>query len=420
VTRPYFFRWLDKLPHIPAIEGLRSRNFRLLWYGQLLVSMGMWMDEITRGWLIYELTDSALQLGLVRGIQAIPFLLLSPVAGSAADRYPRKTQVVASQVVNGLVFVATALLIFTGQIRPWHVYVTAILTAISQIFQQPARAAMISDTVPPGYLINAIGLNSMVFNLARSIGPALAGMLIAAFGTGTTYSIQAVFYLLATLSTLQIRLGQRPSESVTRPAQGESFIQSMIEGWKFSWRNEAVRTGLFTVMFVSLFIVPFTTLLPIFSRDYLNVGPTGQGLLFTAMGVGALCSAVLIVSAGDKLPRGILMMASVALYGFALVIFAASRWFELSLMMMGLAGLCHVHCNGLVQTVVQSYSPSELRGRTLAIFNMNRVLVMGGSMIVGLLSSLVGARWAVASMGAAGTLTMILMYMVAPRARLIR
>lgn len=132
--------------------------------------MGTWMDEVTRGWLIYELTNSAVQLGLVRGVQAIPFLLLSPVAGSAADRYSRKTQVVVAQIVNGLVYAATAMLIFTGQIKPWHVYVTAFLMAIAQTFQQPGRASMIADAVPPAYLTNAIGLNAMIFNVSRSTG----------------------------------------------------------------------------------------------------------------------------------------------------------------------------------------------------------------------------------------------------------
>ncbi len=175
-----------------AFEAFRQREFRLLWLGQACTGMGMWMDEITRGWLIYELTDSALQLGLVRGIQAIPFLLLSPVAGSAADRHSRKMQVVVAQFVNGLVYAATALLIFTGQIQPWHVYVTAFLMAVAQVFQQPARAAMVSDAVPPHNLTNAIGLNAVVFNVAQSTGPALAGMLIAIFGTAGSYSVQAV------------------------------------------------------------------------------------------------------------------------------------------------------------------------------------------------------------------------------------
>jgi predicted MFS family arabinose efflux permease len=421
LTRPHSGRFLDKFLHLRAFQAFRYRECGLILYGQIFVSMGAWMDEVTRGWLIYELTNSAVQLGLVRGVQAIPFLLLSPVAGSVADRYSRKAQMVVAQLLNGVVYSATALLIFTGQIKPWHVYVTAFLMAVAQAFQQPARASMIADAVPPAYLTNAIGLNATIVNVSRSTGPALAGIIIAKFGTGGAYSVQAVFYFLATLWTVQLHPARHSSAiSYGHSVHEESFGQSIIEGWKFSWRNEAVRTGLLAVMFVSLFIVPFRTLLPVFARDLLRVGATGQGLLVTAMGIGALCSAVLIAFAGEKLPRGMLMLGSVALYGFILVAFAVSPWFQLSMVMMCIAGLCHVHSHALVQTVIQSYSPSEIRGRTMAIFNMSQVVMMAGSILVGTLSSLLGARWAVGSMSAVGALTMIIIYVALPRARLIR
>jgi predicted MFS family arabinose efflux permease len=406
------------LLRLRAFEAFRYREYRLLSYGQFSGNLGTWMDEVSRGWLIYELTNSALQLGLVRGVQVIPFLLLSPLAGSAADRYSRKTQLLIAQTAHGFIFAAMALLIFTGLIRPWHVYLTAFLVAIAQVFQQPARAAMISDTVPPQYLTNAIGLGALVFNVARVIGPALAGALIVASGTGGTYTAQAVVMLLATLWTAQLRPLRRRSRGDHKPS--ESFGQSIIEGWKFSWRNEPVRAGILCNMLVSLIIVPFTTLLPVFARDLLGVGATGQGLMLTAMGAGALASAALIASAGHKLSRGILMLGASMLYGLVLVVFAASPWIELSLVMMALAGLCHVHSNALVQTLIQSYSPAEFRGRTLAIFSMSQVLTTVGAMFLGTLSLLLGARWAVAAMGVTGSLAMIVMYLAMPGAKRIR
>ena len=379
------------------------------------------MDQVTRGWLIYELTNSALQLGLVRGIQAIPFLFLSPIAGTTADRYSRKMQMVVGQVGNGMIYAATAVLVFLDEIQPWHVYVTAFLMAVVQVFQQPARAAMVADTVPPTQLTNAIGLNAVVFNIARSTGPALAGVLIAISGTGGAYFVQAVFFFLATIWTMQLHSVQHSSMSFSsHPAHKESFGQSIIEGWKFSWRNDAVRTSLLIVMLASLFIVPFTTLLPVFARDILRVGSTGQGLLLTAMGVGALCSALLIASAGDRLPRGMLMLGGVTLYGLINIIFAASPWFGLSLVLMVIVGVCHVHSHALVQTVIQAYSPSEFRGRTIALFHMSQVIMTVGAMFFGALSSLLGAEWTVASMGAVGALCMIAIYLAVPSARLIR
>ena len=383
--------------------------------------MAMWMDQVARGWLMYELTNSPVQLGLVHGIQAIPILVLSPVAGSVADRYPRKLQVVVAQVLAGLMYTVLAWLIFSGRIQPWHIYATAFAMAMIQAFHQPARAAMVADAVPPCQLTNAIGLTSVMFNVARSTGPALAGFLIAALGTTSCYAVQVGFYLLAIVWTLQLRPAPSTFTSVRgRAAHGASFGQSIVEGWKFSWRNEAVRAGLLIMMCASLFIVPFTTLLPVFARDLLDVGATGQGWLLTAMGVGALCSAVLIASLGDRLPRGLLMLWGVTIYGLSVVAFAASQSFQLSLGLMTLVGLTHVSSHALVQTVVQTYSPSTLRGRTMAIFHMSSVVLTLGSMLAGMLAAFVGARWAAASMGATGALLIVAIGVALPRARLIR
>ena len=242
---------------------------------------------MARGWLIYELTDSVLQLGLVRGVQAIPTLLLSPVAGTTADRYSRKTQIFVAQIIDGLMLVALALLIVSGQIQPWHVYATAFGMAVVQTFQHPARAAMIADLVPSSHLTNAIGLNSIIFNVARSTGPALAGVLIATFGTAGSYATQAGFYLLATVWTAQLQPSERSSPGFRGDsAHRASLGRSIIDGWKFSWNNEAIRTSLLVVMLASLFIVPFTTLLPVFARDVLERRGYRAGVAFDRYGRG--------------------------------------------------------------------------------------------------------------------------------------
>jgi MFS family permease len=415
------WRPLRGLLRLRTFAALRHREFRLLWAGQAATAMAMWMDQVVRGWLMYELTNSPVQLGLVHGIQAIPILVLSPVAGSVADRYPRKLQVVVAQVLAGLMYAMLALLIMTGHIQPWHVYATAFLMAMVQTFHQPARAAMVADAVPPCQLTNAIGLTSIMFNVARSTGPALAGFLIATLGTASCYAAQVGFYLLAVVWTLWLR----PDPSAATGGRGRvahraSFGQSIVEGWTFSWHNEAVRAGLLIVMCASLCIMPFTTLLPVFARDLLGVGATGQGGLLTAMGIGAVGSAVLVASLGDRLPRGLLMLGGVTMYGLSVVAFAASPSFRLSLGLMTIVGLAHVSSYALVQTVIQTYSPSAFRGRTMAIFHMSSVVVTLGSMLAGALAALVGARWAVASMGATGALIMITIGVAQPRARLIR
>ena len=404
-----------------TFAALRHREFRLLWAGEAATGMAMWMDQVARGWLMYELTNSPVQLGLVHGVQAIPMLVLSPIAGSVADRYSRKQQVVVAQVLAGVMYAVLALLIMTGHIQPWHVYATAFGMAIVQTFHQPARAAMVADAVPPRDLTNAIGLNSIAFNVARSTGPALAGFLIATCGTASCYAVQAVFYLVAVVWTLRLHPTPNAATSVHgRSAPGASFGQSIVEGWTFSWRNEAVRTGLLITMCASLFMMPFTTLLPVFARDLLGVGATGQGGLLTAMGIGAVGSAVLVASLGDGLPRGLLMLGGVTMYGLSVVAFAASPSFRLSLGLMMIVGLGHVSSYALVQTVIQTHSPSAFRGRTMAIFHMTSVVVTLGSVLAGTLAALVGARWAVAAMGASGALLTVTIGAALPHARRIR
>ena len=402
-----------------AFGALRYRQFRLLTCVQIFSNMGTWMEEVTRGWLIYVLTDSVFQLGLVRGVQLIPLLLLSPLAGSAADRYSRKKLLLVSQTVSVVAFAAMAVLIFTDLIRPWHVYLAAVVAGAAQVFQQPARSALVSDTVPLEFLTNAIGLNSLVFNMARICGPALAGALIAGLGTGGAYAVQALCLLLATLWTVQLR-PQEHDAVATDQSQRVSFGQSILEGWRFGWRSAPVRAGLLCTLIVSLLIAPFTTLLPVFARDLFGVGATGQGFMLTAMGVGALISSGLIAFIGHKMTRGQVMLDSSMIYGVIVVAFAFSPWFPLSLVLMAVAGFFHVHANALVHTVIQSHSPPELRGRTMALFNMTQLLSTAGGMLLGMVAVWLGPRGAVACMGLAGSLAIVALIWALPHARRIK
>ena len=290
--------------------------------------------------------------------------------------------------------------------------------SVVQAFQQPSRAAMIGDAVPVKHLTNAIGLNSIIFNVSRSGGPAIAGLLIAAVGTGGAYTAQAVCYFLATIWTMQLS-SERSDSSRMRSNHGhdESFGKSILDGWKFSWRNEAVRASLLIVVCSSIFIIPFMTLLPVFARDVLHVGATGQGLLLSAMGIGALFSSVLIASFGDRVPRINVMLVGVTLYGIIIAAFAVSPWFHVSVILMGLVGVVHVTSHALAQTVIQTYSPTEFRGRTMALYHMTHVILLVGGILIGALASWIGAQWATASMSIAGALSMVGIYFALPRAR---
>jgi predicted MFS family arabinose efflux permease len=253
------------------------------------------------------------------------------------------------------------------------------------------------------------------------VGPAIAGLLIAFVGTAAAFGMQAVLYFFATIWTLMLPARLRfPAGHSSVHGHRQSFTRSILEGWKVSWTNERVRAGLLITTSASLFIIPFTTLLPVFARDILMVGATGQGFLLTAMGVGALCSAVFIASFGDQMPRGIMMLGGVTLYGLSVVAFAASPWFSLSIVLMGIVGLFHVSSHALVQTVVQTYSPPEFRGRTMGVFQQSHVVLMAGSLLLGALASLWGPQWAMGAMAAAGALAAVTIFFAVPVARTIR
>ena len=218
---------------------------------------------------------------------------------------------------------------------------------------------------------------------------------------------------------LQLRAGSVDGTQKDR-AQQTSLRQSVVEGWKFSWQNETVRAALLVTMLASLFVVPFVTLLPVFARDILRVGATGQGLLLTAMGIGALASGVVIAGFGDRMPRGMFMLGGVAVYGLSLIAFAASPWLSLSMALMVIIGFTNVCSHALVYTVIQTYSPPEMRGRTMAIFQLGQVVMTIGSIIIGALAAWWGTAWAVTVMGIAGALAMLLVHITLPRAWAIR
>ena len=409
---------LSRVRRHRALAALQFRPFRLVCAGQVFGNVGTWMDEVSRGWLMYQLTDSVVQLGLARGIQLVPTLLVSPFAGTAADRYSRKALLLVSQAVQGLAFAILALLIVTGHAAPWHVYVVAVIAGAMQAVQQPARASIVTESVPPESLTNAIGITSLIYNLARLTGPALAGALIALADTGGAFAVQAACMFLATF--LAAKLPPMPHTHDEAKKGGDGFFRSIVEGWQFSWRSEPVRAGILCTTIVCTLIFPFTTLLPVFARDLLAVGAQGQGILLAAMGTGALASAAAITAAGHRITRGRLMIDASVAYGLALVVFAFSPWYLLSIAVMAFAGLCHVHANALVHTVVQSYSPPAYRGRTMALFSMCQMLSTAGSVLVGFLAVALGTRGAVATMGILGALAIVALALIMPGARRIR
>jgi MFS family permease len=383
--------------------------------------MTYWMDQVTRGWLMYDLTNSPVQLGLVTLVQVLPLFLLSPIAGTAADRYGRKTQLIVSQLLNIPPVVVLALLVITGHVEPWHLYATGLAAAIVQVFQNPARQALVPESVDRNRLTNAIGLNSVAFNVSRSLGPALAGVLIAVVGPGGSYLTQAGLYALTALWGFQLRLpNHAPGSAKSATRVTPSFFASTVEGWRYIASHPTIRVALLTAVVAQFFGMAFTTLLPVFARDVLGVGPAEQGFLLTGQGLGALISAFMIASLGDTMPKGKLMIAGVTLYGLLEICFSASHWFPLSVALMFLVGTCHVAANALIQTIIQGHSSAPMRGRVLASWQQVQVAMMLGGLLAGAAASVWGAPITVAAMGMACSLGAISVFLALPHVRTIR
>ncbi|MEA2641592.1 MAG: hypothetical protein QOF51_2986 [Chloroflexota bacterium] len=408
------------LTRLRTFESLQYRDFLLIWLGQIGNSHAQWMDQITRGYLMYQLTGSPLELGTVNAARALPLLFFSVIAGAVADRQGRKMQLIVAQTTNMVLNAILATLVVTHLVQPWHVYLTAVLAGCVQAFQQPARQSMLSDLVPMRRIRNAVALNAMVINVARGLGPALAGLLIAWVGAGGSYALQALLFAMSALWTIQV---QEPAHRLRGGAGGAgtpgelSILRSTAEGARYIWGDPTVRAIMLIVLVPSVLGQPYTSLLPVFAVDILHVGASGQGVLLAAAGVGALLGAIIVASLGNAGRQGLLMLAGAMVFGFSIVGFASSTWFPLSLVLMAINGLCNDSYNTQAQSLLQQHTPAELRGRVMGVYLMNRGTAPLGALLVGALASAIGAPHAIAIMGSCCALLAVWAFVSRPQIR---
>ncbi|MBI2847732.1 MAG: MFS transporter, partial [Chloroflexi bacterium] len=327
-------RWLK---NIHTFESLALRDYRLLWSGQISTSMGQWMDQTARSWLVYSLTHSPLQLGLVSALRGLPMLLFGVLAGVIADRYGRKAQLIIAQTVNALLNAILATLILTHQIQVWHIYVTSLLVGTVQAFQQPARQALINDIVGEKHLMNAIALNSAAVNASRSVGPAIAGILIQAIGVDMSYYAQAALFAFATIWTVQIRVPK--SGASTSHLHDSSILANAVEGFKYIISNRLILSLMVLVLVPTILAMPYTSLMPIFAIDVFHGDSRTQGILLTSVGIGAVLGALAIASLGRRQGSGKLLIAGAAVFGLSLVFFSRSPVLGMAMVFTFVAGI---------------------------------------------------------------------------------
>jgi MFS family permease len=388
--------------NIRTFESLSIRDYRLLWFGQAGTSMGMWMDQTARSWLIYSLTGSPLQLGLSAAVRGLPMLFFGVIAGVVADRYGRKKQLIIAQVVNAIVNAFLATLILTGHIQPWHIYVTGFLNGTVQAFQQPARQVLIHDLVGKKHLLNAISLNSAVSNLSRSLGPAFCAVLIQYFDVAVSYYFQAAMYALATVWTIQIHeppLHTAVAAATQTAPQSQSIFGSAKEGFAYIAANPLILALIILGLAPILLGMPYNSLMPIFAIDILHGNAITQGLLLSAAGVGAIFGALVIASLRDKGGNGKLLIIGAAGFGLSLVLFSRSPVVGMAMCFTFLAGLLNSAYTAQNQTIIQLLVPAQMRGRVLGVYLLDRGLMPLGSLLAGVMATHIGAPWAVTLMG---------------------
>jgi MFS family permease len=380
-----------------ATWALRHRNFQLFFAGQLISLIGTWMDTVAESWLVYRLTGSTLLLGTVAFCSQIPVFLCAPIGGIVADRYNRHRIVIATQATSMVLAFILAILTLTHRVQVWHIMVLAACLGVVNAFDIPARQAFLIDMVGREDLLNAIALNSSMFNGARIIGPAVAGIVVAAVGEGWCFMANSLSYIAVIAGLLMMKLHRHE-----KPVRETSPMQDVIEGFRFVKNTGPIRAILLLLGLVSLVGMPYAVLMPVFAAQILHGGAKALGLLMGATGVGALMGAASLAARVGVKGLGKLIALAAGGFGCALIAFSFSRIFLLSLLLLMPVGFCMMVQMAASNTLVQSMVPDSMRGRVMSVYSM---MFMGmapfGGFFAGAIAHRIGAPYTVALGGLA-------------------
>jgi MFS family permease len=378
-------------------RALKHRNFQLFFGGQIISLVGTWMQTVAEAWLVYRLTGSSVLLGVLGFVGQIPIFLLSPVAGLAADRWPRRRVVIATQTASMLLAFTLAALTLSGRIRVWGIITLATLLGTVNAFDVPARQSFLIEMVGREDLLNAIALNSSMFNGARVAGPAIAGIVVALVGEGWCFLLNGVSYLAVIAGLFMMHI-----EKSTAVHDGNSPLEKLREGFNFARHTKPIRALLELIAIVSFMALPFTVLMPIFAGRILGGGAGAYGTLMGAVGLGAVAGALAIAMRRQLRGLGNVAGYSAAALGVSLVLFSASRWYWVSLAILVLCGFAMMMQFTAINTLIQAMVPDQLRGRMMSLYSM---MFLGmaplGSLLAGAIADHIGAPVTVAIGGLA-------------------
>ena len=389
------------------IRSLRHRNYRLYFFGQLISLSGNWIQNIALGWLVYRLTDSALLLGIVGFSGQIPSLFLTPLAGVSADGTGRRKILIATQSVSMLIALSVSVLIFTGQIRVWHIILSAVLNGISVAFDTPFRHAFLVNMVPDKKdLQNAIALNSTLFNTARFAGPPLGGFLIAISGEAVCFLINGLSYLAVIWSLLRMKVKENPA--INKQA---SVFTDLRQGVQYSWKETPIRILLLMVITTSLLGLPFQVFMPVFAREVLHGDSRTLGYLIGAIGAGALFGALFLATRKSLNGIPLIILVSALMFSIGLMAFSASPTLMLSIVLLVITGFGMVVEFASSNTLLQTLVDDRMRGRVVALYSMS---FMGftplGSLLNGWLAEIAGVQFTVLVSGLCCLIAALIFY----------
>ena len=392
------FSFFMKLPRIKIVlRALRHRNYRLFFAGQLISLIGTWMQMVAQPWLVYRKAHSSFLLGAVGFAGQIPVFLLAFVGGTVADRYNRHRMVIATQTASMILAFILALLTLTGTVEIWHIFILSLLLGVVNAFDMPGRQAFIVELVEKDDLMNAIALNSSIFNGARVLGPAVAGVLIAGIGEGWCFFANGVSYVAVIVCLSLMRLKPRGKAEA-----GKSGLSTVLEGFRYVQRTKPIRAVILLLGLISLAGMPYSVLMPIFADKILHGGARGMGILMGATGLGALAGAMSLAARSGVRGLAKLIAYTSAGFGAALILFSISRSFWLSALLLLPVGFCFMVEMAATNTLIQTMVPDRLRGRVMAVHVMTFMgMAPFGSIIAGSVAEKLGAPVALALGGIA-------------------
>jgi MFS family permease len=351
-----------------GLSAFGHRNFRLFWFGQLISLAGTWMQGVAQAWLVLQLTNDPLALGIIAAAQFGPVLVLGLFAGIVADSVNKRAALVWTQVAAAVLALALGLLVACGQVQVWHVFVVALLLGVVNAFDMPVRQAFVVEMVGRDNIANAVALNSAVFNGTRIIGPAIAGIFIATVGLSPLFFFNAVSYLAVVAGLLLMRPAElfTPSGRAAVERSVKSVIDHLVEGLRYVRSNRVILISIVVLGVISTFTLNFQVLIPVFTRVVLHGDADTYGFMMAASGAGSLVSA-LSIAFGQRPTMRLLLVGTVAI-GAGFVGLSVVTWLPLDLVLMFIAGWGVIAMAATINTMIQLSTPDMLRGRVMSVY----------------------------------------------------